>query len=309
MILEDESKTTEQNIKYSKKYMKDGASVGIITNDFHMFRAMQITKGEGLKSAKAIAAGSNPLYLPNNMLREYLAEWKYLIRNLKPVNTMMAYYQCAIMEVETKFKVLSEQYSLEYDRNPIESIKTRVKSMESLLKKIRRKNIPLTIDAIEENIQDIAGVRVICAFQDDIYKLAKCFLDQDDVILIQKKDYIANPKPSGYRSLHLIVKTPIFLKEGKKMITVEVQLRTIAMDFWASLEHKLRYKKSIPEDQSKYLAEEMMDCAQISSALDERMQKVRDVIMQAEEKEEEKSSGVEPLMLRGLTDRIRQKNL
>ena len=118
-----------------------------------------------------------------------------------------------------------------------------MKSMESLLKKIRRKNIPLTIDAIEENIQDIAGVRVICAFQDDIYKLAKCFLDQDDVILIQKKDYIANPKPSGYRSLHLIVKTPIFLKEGKKMITVEVQLRTIAMDFWASLEHKLRYKK------------------------------------------------------------------
>ena len=233
-------------------------------------------------------------FVRNSLLSDEFID--FVQENLKPVNTMMAYYQCAIMEVETKFKVLSEQYSLEYDRNPIESIKTRVKSMESLLKKIRRKNIPLTIDAIEENIQDIAGVRVICA-------------DQDDVILIQKKDYIANPKPSGYRSLHLIVKTPIFLKEGKKMITVEVQLRTIAMDFWASLEHKLRYKKSIPEDQSKYLAEEMMDCAQISSALDERMQKVRDVIMQAEEKEEEKSSGVEPLMLRGLTERIRQKNL
>ena len=208
-------------------------------------------------------------FVRNSLLSDEFID--FVQENLKPVNTMMAYYQCAIMEVETKFKVLSEQYSLEYDRNPIESIKTRVKSMESLLKKIRRKNIPLTIDAIEENIQD--------------------------------------PKPSGYRSLHLIVKTPIFLKEGKKMITVEVQLRTIAMDFWASLEHKLRYKKSIPEDQSKYLAEEMMDCAQISSALDERMQKVRDVIMQAEEKEEEKSSGVEPLMLRGLTERIRQKNL
>ena len=215
-------------------------------------------------------------FVRNSLLSDEFID--FVQENLKPVNTMMAYYQCAIMEVETKFKVLSEQYSLEYDRNPIESIKTRVKSMESLLKKIRRKNIPLTIDAIEENIQDIAGVRVICAFQDDIYKLAKCFLDQDDVILIQKKD------------------------------TVEVQFRTIAMDFWASLEHKLRYKKSIPEDQSKYLAEEMMDCAQISSALDERMQKVRDVIMQAEEKEEEKSSGVEPLMLRGLTERIRQKN-
>ena len=234
-------------------------------------------------------------FVRNSLLSDEFID--FVQENLKPVNTMMAYYQCAIMEVETKFKVLSEQHSLEYDRNPIESIKTRVKSMESLLKKIRRKNIPLTIDAIEENIQDIAGVRVICAFQDDIY---------------QKKDYIANPKPSGYRSLHLIVKAPIFLKEGKKMITVEVQLRTIAMDFWASLEHKLRYKKSIPEDQSKYLAEEMMDCAQISSALDERMQKVRDVIMQAEKKEEEeeeKSSGVEPLMLRGLTERIRQRNL
>ena len=229
-------------------------------------------------------------FVRNSLLSDEFID--FVQENLKPVNTMMAYYQCAIMEVETKFKVLSEQHSLEYDRNPIESIKTRVKSMESLLKKIRRKNIPLTIDAIEENIQDIAGVRVICAFQE--------------------KDYIANPKPSGYRSLHLIVKTPIFLKEGKKMITVEVQLRTIAMDFWASLEHKLRYKKSIPEDQSKYLAEEMMDCAQISSALDERMQKVRDVIMQAEKKEEEeeeKSSGVEPLMLRGLTERIRQRNL
>lgn len=131
-------------------------------------------------------------FVRNSLLSDEFID--FVQENLKPVNTMMAYYQCAIMEVETKFKVLSEQYSLEYDRNPIESIKTRVKSMESLLKKIRRKNIPLTIDAIEENIQDIAGVRVICAFQDDIYKLAKCFLDQDDVILIQKKDYIANPK-------------------------------------------------------------------------------------------------------------------
>ena len=238
-------------------------------------------------------------FVRNNLLSDEFID--FVQKNIKPVDTLMSYYQCAIMEVETKFNVLSEQYSLEYDRNPIESIKSRVKSMESLLKKIRRKNVPLTLDAIEENIQDIAGVRVICSFQDDIYTLAKCFLNQDDVVLIKEKDYIKNPKPSGYRSLHLIVKTPIFLREGKKMITVEVQLRTIAMDFWASLEHKLRYKKNIPEEQSKYLAAEMMDCAQISASLDERMQKVRDVIMQAEEKEEK--NGVEPLLLRGLTDR------
>lgn len=215
-------------------------------------------------------------FVRNSLLSDEFID--FVQENLKPVNTMMAYYQCAIMEVETKFKVLSEQYSLEYDRNPIESIKTRVKSMESLLKKIRRKNIPLTIDAIEENIQDIAGVRVICAFQDDIYKLAKCFLDQDDVILIQKKDYIASPKPSGYRSLHLIVKTPIFLKEGKKMITVEVQLRTIAMDFWASLEHKIYYK--FEGQAPEYISRELKECADMVSALDDKMLSLNEAILE-----------------------------
>jgi putative GTP pyrophosphokinase len=206
-----------------------------------------------------------------------------LFRNKKPFDTLMSYYQCAIMEVETKFKVLSEEYSLEYDRNPIENIKSRVKSFDSLLKKIRRKNIPLTMTSIEENIQDIAGVRVICSFPDDIYRLADCLLSQDDIILLEKKDYIKNPKPSGYRSLHLIIQTPIFLQEGKRMVTVEVQLRTIAMDFWASLEHKLRYKKNISEEQSVFLAEEMSQCAEISASLDERMQKVKDMLIQSEE--------------------------
>ena len=155
------------------------------------------------------------------------------------MDLMMSYYQCAVMEVETKFKVLNQEYSLQYDKNPIEGIKTRIKSYDSLLKKIRRKDIPLTLTAIEENIQDIAGVRVICSFPDDIYELAESFLKQDDITLIEKKDYIKNPKPSGYRSLHLIVKVPIFLQNTKKLVTVEVQLRTIAMDFWASLEHEI----------------------------------------------------------------------
>ena len=181
---------------------------------------------------------------------------------------LMAYYECAIMEVETKFKVLNEQYSLEYDRNPIEDIKSRVKSMESLIKKIRKKDIPLTLSSIEENIHDIAGVRVICSFLDDIYMLADCLLSQDDITLLEKKDYIKNPKPGGYRSLHLIVSVPIFLQDGKRNMTVEVQLRTIAMDFWASLEHKLRYKKDIPADKAKYLEDEMLACAQISAVLD-----------------------------------------
>ena len=220
-------------------------------------------------------------FVRNNLLSDEFIE--FVQKNKKPFDTLMSYYQCAIMEVATKFKVLSEEYSLEYDRNPIENIKSRVKSFDSLLKKIRRKNIPLTMTSIEENIQDIAGVRVICSFPDDIYRLADCLLSQDDIILLEKKDYIKNPKPSGYRSLHLIIQTPIFLQEGKRMVTVEVQLRTIAMDFWASLEHKLRYKKNISEEQSVFLAEEMSQCAEISASLDERMQKVKDMLIQSEE--------------------------
>ena len=199
-------------------------------------------------------------------------------KNKRPMDELMSYYQCAIMEVETKFKVLNQEYSLEYDRNPIEDIKSRVKSMESLIKKIRKKDIPLTLSSIEENIHDIAGVRVICSFLDDIYMLADCLLSQNDITLLEKKDYIKNPKPGGYRSLHLIVSVPIFLQDGKRNMTVEVQLRTIAMDFWASLEHKLRYKKDIPADKAKYLEDEMLACAQISADLDMRMQNVRDVI-------------------------------
>lgn len=205
----------------------------------------------------------------------------FMQENRMPLDKMMAYYRCAVMEIETKFNVLNEHFSLQYDRNPIESIKTRIKSTESLIKKIRNKGLPLKLDAIEQNIHDIAGVRVICSFQDDIYLLADCLLGQDDITLIRKKDYIKNPKASGYRSLHLIVEVPIFLQNEKRSMKVEVQLRTIAMDFWASLEHKLRYKKNIPPQEADLLAKELMDCACISSSLDLRMQKVRDRIVAA----------------------------
>ena len=166
---------------------------------------------------------------------------------------------------ETKFRVLNHELSLEYDGNPIESIKTRVKSYDSIMKKIRRKDIPVSLESIEENIRDIAGVRVICSFPDDIYALAESFLRQDDIVLIEKKDYIKNPKPSGYRSLHLIVQVPIFLQNEKKMVYVEVQFRTIAMDFWASLDHKMRYKKELSSEEVEILQEELYDCARQSS--------------------------------------------
>ena len=202
--------------------------------------------------------------------------------NMMPLKRLMAYYRCAIMEVETKFNVLNEEFSLEYDRNPIETIKTRLKSTESIIKKLVRRNFPLTVDSIEANLNDIAGVRVVCSFLEDIYLLADCLLQQDDVKLIQVKDYIKNPKPNGYRSLHLIIEIPIFLKDEKKDMRVEVQLRTIDMDFWASLDHKLSYKKDIPEEEAKLLRQELLECAQISADLDVRMGEIKNRIVNKE---------------------------
>ena len=199
--------------------------------------------------------------------------------DMMPLKRLMAYYQCAIMEVETKFKVLNQEFSLEYDRNPIETIKTRLKTTDSIVKKLAKRDLPLTVESIEKNLNDIAGIRVICSFPEDIYVLADCLLQQDDIKLIQVKDYIKNPKPNGYRSLHLIVEIPIFLKDKKKNMRVEVQLRTIAMDFWASLDHKLSYKKDIPKDEEELLRKELLECAQISADLDKRMEEIKNRIV------------------------------
>ena len=235
------------------------------------------------KQGKALLDARRDNFVRQSLLSEEFLN--FMQQNKKPFDLLMSYYECAIMEIETKFRVLNHELSLEYDNNPIESIKTRVKSYDSILKKIRRKNIPLNLQAIEENLKDIAGVRVICSFPDDIYKLAESFLKQDDITLIERKDYIKNPKPSGYRSLHLIVQVPIFLQNEKKMVNVEVQFRTIAMDFWASLDHKMRYKKELSDEEVEILQEELYDCAEQSAALDERMQRIRDRITQKREKE------------------------
>ncbi|MGN0402203.1 MAG: GTP pyrophosphokinase family protein [Acetatifactor sp.] len=202
-------------------------------------------------------------------------------QDTRPYRKLMSFYKCASMEIETKFRVLDEQMSLEKEHNPIESIKTRLKSPDSILRKMQRKKIPMNLDALEENIYDVAGVRVICAFPEDIYFLADCLLKQDDIRLIARKDYIANPKPSGYRSLHLIVEVPIFLKNEKRLMKVEVQLRTIAMDFWASLEHKLRYKKDIDSKLLNELSDELVNCSLESAKLDMKMQEIRQKIERA----------------------------
>lgn len=196
-----------------------------------------------------------------------------LLKATRPFGELMTQYECAIMEVETKLKVLNAEFSLAYSRNPFESIKTRLKSPVSILEKLRRKGCGVSLQSIEKNLFDIAGIRVICSFAEDIYALEKLLVNQDDIELVERKDYIASPKDNGYRSLHLILDIPIFLAEGKKHMKVEVQFRTIAMDFWASLEHKLKYKKDI--DNAEQIAAELRSCADTISAMDEKMEQIR----------------------------------
>lgn len=180
------------------------------------------------------------------------------------------------MEMKTRLNILNEQFAERYDLNPIETIKTRLKNPESIYKKLLKLDCPLTVKSIEENIEDIAGIRVICSFLNDIYLLADCLRNQGDLNIIAEKDYIKNPKPSGYRSLHLIVEVPIYLRKGKRLVQVEIQLRTIAMDFWASLDHKIRYKKNIPENVVHQLGMDLKSTAELANLLDERMQAIRD---------------------------------
>ena len=192
------------------------------------------------------------------------------------MSTLMVYYRCAIMEVETKLKVLNEEFSLKHDRNPINSIKSRLKSYSSIKEKLQREGIMATPDQIEKNLNDIAGVRVICSFLDDVYDIAEALLKQDDIKIIRVKDYIKNPKPNGYRSLHLIIEIPIFLQHEKHMVKVEIQLRTIAQDFWASLEHQMRYKKNF--EFTEAMGKELLECATMSASLDERMEKINKTV-------------------------------
>lgn len=190
-----------------------------------------------------------------------------------PFMNLMMQYRCAVREIETKLNVLNDEYSITYDRNPFEAIKSRIKKPESIYEKLLRRGFDISVESIEKNLTDVAGIRVICSFVDDIYTLAEKLINQDDIVLIEKKDYIKNPKPNGYRSLHLILEIPIFLSGGKKYIKVEVQFRTIAMDFWASLDHKLRYKKDIVNQE--VIAAELKECADTICDMDCRMQQIR----------------------------------
>ena len=193
-------------------------------------------------------------------------------RELK-FDQLMMMYRCAIREVRTKLEVLNDDLTARYNRNPIEHINDRIKEPLSIAKKLQKLGVPICSESIPDNLNDVAGIRVICSFIDDIYTIAGMLIRQDDIRLIKMKDYIETPKPNGYRSLHLIVEVPVFFADVTRPMRVEVQIRTIAMDFWASLDHHMRYKNNIEDAQ--FIEGELKRCADVIAQTDEDMLKIR----------------------------------
>ncbi len=217
-----------------------------------------------------------------------MAQARQMMITMVDYRELMTMYACAMKQVRTKFEVLNSDFNVRYQRNPIFAINTRLKKTVSIIDKLSRKHKTFTCKDIEENLFDVAGVRVICSYSDDIYRIADAFLKQDDVTLIRKKDYIAEPKPNGYRSLHLIVKVPVYFAEARRDMAVEVQIRTIAMDFWANLEHQLKYKQEIP-DQTEIVAR-LKKCSDILAGTDDEMLALRTRIEEMEDAENNESS-------------------
>ncbi|MGJ9459207.1 GTP pyrophosphokinase [Oceanobacillus sp. CF4.6] len=193
-----------------------------------------------------------------------------LVRN--ELTRFMVTYKFGLDEMNTKLNILKEEFQYIHKYNPIEHLKSRIKSPESILKKMARKNLEVSMDSIKHNIKDIVGIRVVCSFISDIYTISDMIQKQKDIKVIELKDYIENPKPNGYKSLHLILSIPVFLSDREEEVFVEIQIRTIAMDFWASLEHKIYYKYNgeVPDN----LTMEITEAATVANELDLKMEKL-----------------------------------
>ncbi|MFR3787211.1 GTP pyrophosphokinase family protein [Agathobaculum desmolans] len=195
-----------------------------------------------------------------------------LIRSAMQMQQVMMLYESGIREIKTKLDILSDESRLSGKPSPIDAIKSRIKSPRSIIGKLKRRGFPISLQSMLENLNDIGGIRVICPFIEDIYTVADMLMRQDDLKLIDRKDYIENPKPNGYRSLHLILEVPIFLSDRTQPVHIELQLRTIAMDFWASLEHQLRYKSDV--EVPPHVSADLKACADVIAATDEEMQRI-----------------------------------
>ena len=218
-----------------------------------------------------------------------------LVESAMQLQQVMMLYESGIREIKTKLDILADESRISGKPSPINAIKSRIKTPRSIVGKLKRRGFPVTLQSMMDNLNDIGGIRVICPFIQDIYTVADMLMRQSDLTLIEKKDYIKNPKESGYRSLHLIIEIPIFLQNEKRRMKVEVQLRTIAMDFWASVEHKLRYKKNIPDSEAEILALELSDCANQLAQLDDKMEQIKKRIVEAEKESAPKGDRKRPL--------------
>lgn len=220
-----------------------------------------------------------------------------LLEAAYPFAHLMMQYRCALREVQTKLEVLNTELSMDHDRNPFESISCRIKKPISIIGKLKKMGLDISIENIEHHLHDVAGIRVICTFQKDIYILAEKLCEQDDIKLLARKDYIKNPKPNGYRSLHLIVEIPVFFAEGKKYMQVEVQFRTIAMDFWASVEHKIYYKKEIDHNTTQF-TEKLRRCAENINAIAIELENIsREIEAQEEQEQPERKAAASELLV------------
>lgn len=198
---------------------------------------------------------------------------------MEEMRELVMIYRSGIKEVSTKLEILDCEFKTRRKRNPIEYMKSRVKTPESIIDKLVRKGLETSVESAKNNLNDIGGIRVICSFVSDIYEIADMLVSQKDIKLLKKKDYIKNPKPNGYRSLHLVVEVPVFFSDHVEPVPIEVQIRTIAMDFWASLEHKLYYKAG---DKPLKIKNELKECADIITATDIKMQKIQKQVEELE---------------------------
>ena len=212
----------------------------------------------------------------------------YFDDSLESWNAVMLIYRSAIKEMNTKIEILNEEFKHVHQYNPIEYVKTRVKAPDSIVKKLKRYGYEETLQNMMEYCNDIAGVRIVCSFTSDIYRLADMIGRQNDVTVISVKDYIKNPKPSGYKSYHMIVTIPVFLSDRVVDTKVEIQIRTIAMDFWASLEHKIYYK--FEGHAPEYISHDLQECSEIVSELDERMLQLNEAIQKTKAEQEEEQN-------------------
>ena len=201
------------------------------------------------------------------------------INTTKKFDNLMMMYRCTIREIRTKLEVLDDEFSSKYNRNPISTIKTRIKKPMSIYQKLLKMGYEFTEENIMEHLNDVAGIRVICPFINDIYTIANLLSNQDDIHIIQIKDYIKNPKENGYRSYHMIVEIPVFFSNGKTPMRAEVQIRTIGMDFWAILEHQQRYKKDLDKIEGyEEISRELQKCSKVITESDNHMQTIKDMI-------------------------------